>query len=103
MVPEDNNFYDWVAAHSADDTSKLRFKYAGKTGDIDYADAILQIDCRRKYARKLSATLAAAKQFYFPDTLSGEQSTSDLLASFHASLVSDADVVADLTAGLGID
>lgn len=103
MVPEDNNFYDWVAAHSADDTSKLRFKYAGKTGDIDYTDAILQIDCRRKYARKLSATLAAAKQFYFPDTLSGEQSTSDLLASFHASLVSDADIVADMTAGLGID
>lgn len=103
MVPEDNNFYDWVAAHSADDTSKLRFKYAGKTGDIDYTDAILQIDCRRKYARKLSATLAAAKQFYFPDTLSGEQSTSDLLTSFHASLVSDADIVADMTAGLGID
>lgn len=103
MVPEDNNFYDWVAAHSADDTSKLRFKYAGKTGDIDYTDAILQIDCRRKYARKLSATLVRTDRFYFPDSLSGEQSTSDLLAVFHASLVSDADIVADMTAGLGID
>ena len=103
MVPEDNNFYSWVADHSADDTSKLRLKYAGRQADIDYADAILQIDCRRKYARKLSATLVRTDRFYFPDSLSGEQSTSDLLAVFHASLVSDAGVVADLTAGLGID
>ncbi len=103
MATDDNRFYDWVDAHSADDTSKLRFKYAGKTGDIDYTDAILQIDCRRKYAEKLSSTLTRAKHFYFPDTLSGEQSTSDLLAVFHASLVTDATVIADLTAGLGID
>lgn len=103
MVSDDKKFYEWIIAHSSDDTSRLRFKYAGKSDGMDYADAILQIDCRRKYAKKLPDTLSKTSEFYFPSALAGEQSTSDALAAYHASLVSDATVIADLTSGLGID
>ncbi len=90
--------FDWINSHINDDTTKLRLKFGSEwTGEI------MQIECRRKYASKLRDTLAANPEFIFPTALSGEQSTSDLLASYHASLIDENAVVADLTCGLGID
>ena len=97
MEPHDD-FFDWIDAHRADDPTRLRLRY-GK----DRADEILQIECRRKYAAKLGATLAANPRFIFPTALSGEQSTSDRLAAYHTTLIEPGSRVADLTAGLGID
>ena len=74
-------FFEWIAAHASDDVAKLRLKYGR-----EYGDAIMQIECRRKFGKKLEQTLASFPDFYFPSVLAGEQSTSDLLASFHASL-----------------
>lgn len=91
-------FFEWIAAHASDDVAKLRLKYGR-----EYGDAIMQIECRRKFGKKLEQTLASFPDFYFPSVLAGEQSTSDLLASFHASLTPEGLDVADLTAGLGID
>ena len=102
MIP-DKEFFDWIEAHIADDPKALRLKYSRKNLGFDVGFAILQIECRRKYASKLAGTLAAFRNFIFPTSLSGEQSTSDLLAEYHCSLTGNTGTVADLTAGLGID
>lgn len=92
------DFYEWIDAHKDADPATLRLKY-GK----ERAFEILQIECRKKYAAKLHETLARDPRFIFPTALAGEQSTSDRLAAFHASLIKPGMKVADLTAGLGID
>ncbi len=81
----------------------LRLKYAGKNIGFDVDAAITQIECRKKFSRKLAATLSCFRGFYFPSILAGEQSTSDVLARFHSSLVNPGSCVADFTCGLGID
>lgn len=96
-------FFDWINDNINADPAALRLKYAGREMPFDVAAAILQIESRRKYAKKLADTLTAFPDFIFPDSLSGEQSTSDLLAEFHASLVPAGTTVVDLTGGLGID
>ena len=90
--------YTWIKANASGDTAKLRLKYG-----TERAFEILQIDCRKKYSSKLGETLASDPEFIFPTALSGEQSTSDRLALFHASLIETGARVIDLTAGLGID
>lgn len=102
-MTDDIAFFNWVEEHRTDNPSTLRLKYGNKKEPIDYADAILQIECRKKFGKKLADTLAAFPGFYFPSTLAGEQSTSDRLAEYHTSLVPEGLTAADLTAGLGID
>lgn len=97
------DMFDWVEKNIKADPAALRLKYAGKKGDIDYSAAILQIECRRKFGKKLQETLAAFPEFYFPSTLAGEQASSDVLAEYHSSLVPEGLSVVDLTSGLGID
>ncbi|MCH5219537.1 MAG: hypothetical protein J1F20_03120 [Muribaculaceae bacterium] len=95
-------FWDWVDAHLHDDPVRLRLSMP-KNADIDVNAAILQIESRKRFGKKLSETLREFPRFYFPDLLSGEQSTSDLLAAYHASFFEPGDTVVDMTAGLGID
>lgn len=90
---------DWITAHSGDDTARLRLRHAGDPG---MAHAIMQIECRRKAARKLHDTLRN-DGFVFPTALSAEQCTSDNIAAYHASLIAPGETVLDMTAGLGID
>ncbi|MCM1033283.1 MAG: class I SAM-dependent methyltransferase [Odoribacter sp.] len=94
----EQDFFDWIDRHMTDDTSRLRLKY-GK----DRADEILQIECRRRFDDKLHHILATDPKFIFPTALAGEQSTSEALARFHASLIAPGTTVADFTSGLGID
>lgn len=96
-------FFEWIKANANIDPVVLRLKYAGKGGGIDYHEAITQIECRRRFGRKLANTLASFPQFFFPSTLAGEQASSDKLASYHTSLVPEGMAIVDLTAGLGID
>lgn len=99
-----SDFFSWVEAHINDDPAALRLKFGSKKDSgIDYAAAITQIECRRKFGKKLAQTLASFPDFYFPSVLAGEQATADIVASFHASLVANALPAADLTGGLGID
>lgn len=97
------DFFEWVKVNANVDPAALRLKYAGKEGSIDYSAAITQIECRRRFGRKLADTLASFPQFFFPSTLAGEQASSDKLASYHTSLVPEGMAIVDLTAGLGID
>lgn len=97
------DFFEWIKVNVSVDPAALRLKYAGKEGTIDYSAAITQIECRRRFGRKLADTLVSFPQFFFPSTLAGEQASSDKLASYHTSLVPEGMAIVDLTAGLGID
>ena len=64
-------FFDWIRDHASDDVAKLRLKY-GK----EYGGAITQIECRRKFGKKLEQTLTSFPDFYFPSVLAGEHSST---------------------------
>ncbi len=89
----------WIESNMKSDLMRLRLKYHG---DSEMEFAIMQIDCRRKTAKKLSDTLKC-NDFIFPTYLSAEQCTSDILANYHSSLISTGENILDMTCGLGID
>ena len=95
--------WDWIENNIAENPDRLRLKYHGANSDFDYATAILQIECRQRFGKKLADTLSHNPRFLFPTALSGEQSTSDSIARWHASIIPSGSHVVDLTAGLGID
>lgn len=97
------DFWEYVATNAKADPHKLRLAADGKKYDFDVSSAIIQIEARRKFGRKLSSTLTAFERFLFPSMLAGEQSTSDLLAEYHSGLCAAGMSCVDLTAGLGID
>lgn len=110
MFELNEEFWSFVENNLNSDPSALRLKYYGKAGiGFDVGFAIVQIECRRKFSKKLAETLAAFPRFVFPSVLAGEQATSDRFAAFHASIVEQLETpmqklrMADLTAGLGID
>ena len=84
MMTDCKEFFEWVRTHIADNPSALRLKYSRCNDGFDYEAAITQIECRRKFGKKLAATLTAFPDFYFPSVLSGEQATADVVAQFHA-------------------
>lgn len=92
----------WIEEHRDCDTTKLRFSCRKKDDASVYEYAIMQIECRKKAAKKLHNTLQSL-HFIFPTPLSAEQCTSDDLAEFHASLINEGETILDITAGLGID
>lgn len=92
----------FIEENADSDVASLRLKYSRKDMPFDIDFAITQIECRRKFASKLPFLLSHP-QFRFPSVLSSEQSTSECLARFHASLISDNDKVLDITSGLGVD
>lgn len=102
-IVDDDNLWNFVEDHMADDIGALRLRFQRRTGSIDYDTALTQIECRQRFGRKLADTLAHLRRFLFADELLGEQATSDYLARFHASLVDSGQSVSDLTAGAGID
>lgn len=93
----------WIEANSSVDPSSLRLKFSSAAASMPWIpDAILQIDCRARARKKIPEELADPR-FIFPSVLASEQCTSDLLASFHATLIPEGASVLDLTCGLGID
>ena len=95
----DDTFWEWIEKHYGEDVDRLRFS---SHGNEMLMDACLQIECRKRTARKLSKTLAN-KRFYFPNSLSAEQSSSDAMAEFHSTLIGRGARILDMTSGLGID
>lgn len=94
----------FIQDHCKEDTNVLRLKYSGKSRmmDIPIEFALLQIEARRKAQKKIP-TFLENPLFVFPDTLSAEQASNEIVACFHASLLKPGSSVLDLTAGLGID
>lgn len=101
----DKRFWNFVAdnATAKPEAQRLKYHKTPEVDGIDYALAITQIECRQKFQSKLSDTLQQYPHFIFPTRLAGEQSTSDLLAAWHAQLYGEADSLIDFTSGLGID
>ena len=103
MTSYTEDFFDFIKANKTSDPNALRLKFYGKQANgIDYAQAIDQIEARRKSGTKLSA-LTAYEHFLFPATICAEQATSSAVAAFHASLIPEGCSVLDLTCGLGSD
>ncbi len=100
-LPEE--FYQFVEQHADEEPSRLRLDFHGKQLPFDVDFAITQIECRRKFAKKLPSFVADPK-FVFPSVVSGEQATNEAVARFHVSLLRGEDQkIIDMTAGLGID
>lgn len=102
-MENDSAFWNWVHQHEKDAPARLILDASGKETGVDVRSAVVQIQARQKFAKKLKLTLERFPDFYFPTLLNGEQSTSDLLAAYHATLIKEDSTVVDLTAGLGID
>ena len=92
----------WMESHRDDDPMRLRMRYHGTPEAERVNFMILQMECRRKAARKLPA-FVANQRLVFPTALSAEQCTSEILAAGHAALIRPGGRVLDMTCGLGID
>ena len=100
------NLINFVQKHATDDVNALRLKYNGQSTDDNHGFpidvALTQIEARKK-ARKKIPTFIDNPSFIFPDTLSAEQATNEIVARYHASLLTDCRTILDMSAGLGID
>lgn len=94
-------FWQWIESHANDDPIKLRLG-ASKWSEPWIGEAINQVQRRKRCSKRLPILLSEP-QVFIPTDLSIEQSTSEALAHYHASLINEGDIVVDLTAGLGID
>ncbi|MDE6393076.1 MAG: hypothetical protein K2L59_07420, partial [Muribaculaceae bacterium] len=79
------NFYDYIKNNSKADPKQLYLSANGKDLGFPAEFAVIQIECRQKTARKLSAFLTF-DEFLFPSTLAAEQSTHQCVASYHCRL-----------------
>lgn len=95
------DYFEFIKEYLNSNTNTLRLKRFNET-TYDSKFAILQIDCKQRIKKKLPE-LYENHSFIFPSILSTEQCTAEIIAKFHASLISSDDTVLDLTAGLCVD
>lgn len=88
----------FAAGHAGDDPARLRLKYGR-----EYSAAITQIECRRRFGKKLGGFISAGLEF--PSLLAAEQASDEKVADYNAHILIDRPdpCALDLTAGLGID
>lgn len=99
-----NSFFRFIDEHAGDNPSELMLKYKGNPDvrNFDLTDAVLQIESRKKYRKKLSPFISN-REFLFPDSISGEQCTDYRVALYHSEIFGNGNKILDMTAGLGID
>lgn len=97
-----NNFFSYIKNNSKKDPFELMLSDKGKDPGFPLDQAVTQIECRQKCARKLSRFLEC-EEFIFPSVLSAEQSTHQCVAAYHAGIAGSHKNILDMTAGLGID
>ena len=91
----------FIRAHQDDDLERLLLS-ASRYSSVDVPFAVDQIRARRRIREKLP-TWFANERLIFPSRLSVEQCSSERTADYKCRLVAPADVVCDLTGGLGVD
>ena len=101
---EDNQceLFDFISLNVDKDPAVLLLKLKKNDYRFDLNFAVTQIDCRKRNSEKLRFFLSNPK-FLFPDKISGEQSTHQAVAKYHAEMVKGSRNILDMTAGLGID
>ena len=97
-----DKFFDYVTDHLSIDPVRLRLEIHGKNLGFNAELAITQIECRRKFARKLPG-FVSHDRFLFPSVVAGEQATNEFVAQYHSLLIEGSPDIIDMTAGLGID
>lgn len=98
-----DDYISFIRDNEKADTSRLRLMTCGKKMCFDINDAIMQIESRQATAKKLPVFCSNLFSL-FPHRLSAEQSTSEIIARYHAELLPDnTHCLLDMTAGLGID
>lgn len=97
-----DSFYQFINAYAKADTTALKLKFADKNIGIPLDFALTQIELRRKNYAKLSRFISNDR-FIFPNSISSEQSSDELVAEFNASIAGCRKNIVDMTAGLGID
>lgn len=97
-----DDFFKFIENNKREDPQKLRLKTKKESLNFDLDFALTQIEGRKKYAIKLKNFLSYPN-FLFPDRISGEQSSHQAVAIYHAGLLNKGENVLDMTAGLGID
>ena len=97
LSPETIKF---IREHRKDDVRALALK-AKSYPDIDMNEAVTQI-AGRQIAEKKIPSWADIDEIIYPKHLSMEQCSSEITAKYKATLVKG-DILADLTAGFGVD
>lgn len=96
------DFHDFIEANKFQDPNALRLSLKKAKFDFDVELAILQIEVRKKQSSKLKKFFSNPS-FLIPDSVVAEQASHQAIASYHAALIPPGSLIADLTAGLGID
>lgn len=96
------SFFRFIDVNIKEDIAKLRLRHHGNAAEFDVDFAITQIECRKKFRKKLPH-FTSSPETLFPSVLAGEQASHEAVAQFHASLFNGSEKVIDMTAGLGID
>ena len=91
----------FVQDHLEDEPAHLLLRYANKT-TFDLKFAVQQIHARQKLKHKLPTWVKSPK-IIFPVSLSLEQASSEITASFKGSLINKGNLMIDLTGGMGVD
>lgn len=107
----------FIYEHGKENVAALKLKYGSKELPFDLDEALLQIECRRKYADKLGS-FVSYNEFVFPTRLAAEQASDQRVAAYHSKLAEELltnmqkgntdepfaqSSFLDMTAGLGID
>lgn len=96
------DFWRFIEDNKMADPKSLLLSVKSKYPDIDIQFALIQIEARRKYLRKLPSFCVGSRNL-FPTSVSAEQATMEVIAEFHASLIPNNSTVLDMTGGLCID
>lgn len=97
----DSTLQNFILQHREDDVRQLALT-ASRYPDIDMPTALVQISGWQTARQKLPLW-AATPGILYPPHLNMEQCSSQLAASYKASLVSPGATMTDLTAGFGVD
>ena len=97
-------YWEFIHQNAGADVMSLSLAYGSRKSslDFDFQDAVMQIEARRKSARKIPWFIAHDR-FRFPSLQASEQASNQAVALYHATLIGRDKHIADLTAGLGID
>lgn len=96
------DFFNFIHKNSNADISKLALTVNRDKLDFPLDFALTQIKCRKSTKKKLS-NFNSYEQFIYPDNISSEQASNQIVAKYHADLIGRDKKVIDLTCGLGID
>lgn len=92
---------EFIREHTGDDLSRLLLS-ASRYPAIDMPFVVDQIAARRQVRDKLPLWYEQ-EELVFPSRLAAEQCSSEHTARYKQRLVSEGDIVCDLTGGLGVD